>query len=73
MVKAKAADDHKLFAEGFVTGWQSLLGPASLPTVIPECEIPIDQSPFTYGYEQSRAFATATQENEAATDGRSEE
>jgi hypothetical protein len=73
METTKAADDQKRFAEGFVAGWQSLLGPGSLPTVIPECEIPIDQSPFTYGYDQSRAFAMAAQRSAAGLDSRSEE
>jgi hypothetical protein len=55
-IRSRAADDQQRFSEGFIAGWYSLMGHRIVPTIIPECEIPVGKSPFEHGYDEARSF-----------------
>src|SRR5580700_9838394 len=55
-IRSKATDDQQRFSEGFIAGWYSLMGYRVVPTIIPDCEIPVGKSPFEHGYDQARSF-----------------
>jgi hypothetical protein len=48
-IRSRATDDQQRFSEGFVAGWYSLMGYRGVPTIIPDCEIPMGKSPFEHG------------------------
>jgi hypothetical protein len=54
--RSAPTDDQRRFSEGFVSGWYSLMGYRVVPTIIPDCEIPVGKSPFEHGYDQARSF-----------------
>jgi hypothetical protein len=60
-LQTRASDDKRYFAEGFVAGWCSMLGHRALPTIIPECQVPVDKSPFQHGYDEARSFVDGVQ------------
>jgi hypothetical protein len=37
------------------------MGYRVVPTIIPDCEIPVGKSPFEYGYDQARSFIEGVQ------------
>jgi hypothetical protein len=55
-IRSRATEDQQRFSEGFIAGWYSLMGYRVVPTVIPDCEIPVGKSPFEHGYDQARSF-----------------
>jgi hypothetical protein len=55
-IRTRATDDQQRFSEGFIAGWYSLMGYRVVPTIIPDCEIPVGKSPFEHGYDQARSF-----------------
>jgi hypothetical protein len=59
----ESADDQQRFSEGFISGWYSLMGYRIVPTIIPDCEIPVGKSPFEHGYDQARSFLECVQEH----------
>jgi hypothetical protein len=60
-IRSRATDDQRRFSEGFVSGWYSLMGYRVVPTIIPDCEIPVGKSPFEHGYDQTRSFIEGVQ------------
>src|SRR6202041_3439402 len=56
IIRSRATDDQQRFSEGFISGWYSLMGYRVVPTIIPDCEIPVGKSPFEHGYDQARSF-----------------
>jgi hypothetical protein len=61
-IRSRAADDQQRFSEGFIAGWYSLMGHRVVPTIIPDCEIPVGKSPFEYGYDRARSFINGVEE-----------
>jgi hypothetical protein len=55
-IKSRADEDQQRFSEGFIAGWYSLMGYRVVPTIIPDCEIPVGKSPFEFGYDRARSF-----------------
>ena len=39
------------------------MGYRVIPTIIPDCEIPLGKSPFEHGYDQARSFIEGVQEH----------
>jgi hypothetical protein len=37
------------------------MGYRVVPTIIPDCEIPVGKSPFEHGYDQARSFIEGVQ------------
>src|SRR3984885_1246236 len=62
-IRSRATDDQQRFSEGFISGWYSLMGYRVVPTIIPDCEIPLGKSPFEHGYDQARSFIEGVQEH----------
>jgi hypothetical protein len=60
-IRSRAADDQQRFSEGFILGWNSLMGYRVVPTIIPDYEIPVGKSPFEHGYLQARSFIEGVQ------------
>ena len=58
-LRTSAVDDQRRFTEGFIVGWSSMLGPRAVPTIIPNCAVPMGGSPFDHGYHCARAFVEA--------------
>jgi hypothetical protein len=54
IMETKAATDQQDFAEGFITGWCSLLGSRAIDYVLPA-----GKSPFECGYDRARSFVTS--------------
>jgi hypothetical protein len=46
-IRTRATDDQQRFSEGFIAGWYSLMGYRVVPTIIPDCEIPVGKSPLS--------------------------
>jgi hypothetical protein len=55
--------DEKTFTDGYIDGWQSIMGKGSVPAV-PAHAVPAGKTPYEAGYDRGREVATERKKSE---------